>query len=41
MKEFCNLFEKDFRMEDFNRKDMMKYGVIAPLVLFVLLIIFD
>lgn len=40
MKQFFLIMEKDLMRENFSRKEMIIYGVIAPAVLVALMTIF-
>lgn len=40
MKQFLSIIEKDLMRENFSRKEMITYGVIAPIVLVVLMTVF-
>lgn len=35
MKDFWQVFEKDIKSENFTRKEIVIYGIIAPVVLVV------
>lgn len=39
MKEFLKIMEKDILKEDFTRKDMFVYGILAPIALFLIMIL--
>lgn len=39
MKEFLNMMEKDYKSEDFTKKEIVVFGVIAPIVLLAVLAI--
>ena len=39
MKEFLNMMEKDYKSEDFTMKEIVVFGVIAPIVLLAVLAI--
>ena len=39
MKNLINLFIDDIKNENLNRQEIIKYGVIAPLVIYILSLI--
>lgn len=39
MKEFLNMMEKDYKSEDFTTKEIVVFGVIAPIALLAVLAI--
>lgn len=39
MKNLINLFIDDIKNENLNRQEIIKYGVIAPLVIYILFLI--
>ena len=39
MKEFLNMMEKDYKSEDFTMKEIVVFGVIAPIVILTVLAI--
>ena len=39
MKNLINLFIDDIKNENLNRQEIIKYGVIAPLVVYILFLI--
>lgn len=39
MKEFLNMMEKDYKSEDFTTKEIVVFGVIAPIVILSVLAI--
>lgn len=39
MKEFLNMMEKDYQVEDFTTKEIVVFGVIAPIVILAVLAI--
>ena len=39
MKNLINLFIDDIKNENLNRQEIIKYGVIAPLVIYILILI--
>ena len=39
MKEFLNMMEKDYKSEDFTKKEIVVFGVIAPIVILAVLAI--
>ena len=39
MKELADILMKDIQMENFTRKEMVKYGVVYPAALIVISII--
>ena len=39
MKNLTNLFIDDIKNENLNRQEIIKYGVIAPLVFYILILI--
>ena len=39
MKNLINLFIDDIKNENLNRQEIIKYGVIAPLVVYILSLI--
>lgn len=36
MKELFKIFEKDIMSENFNKRELFIYGVVAPLALFLI-----
>ena len=39
MKEFLETMEKDYQVEDFTKKEIVVFGVIAPIIIFAILAI--
>ena len=39
MKNLINLFIDDIKNENLNRQEIIRYGVIAPLVIYILILI--
>lgn len=39
MNEFLNMMEKDYKSEDFTTKEIVVFGVIAPIVILAVLAI--
>lgn len=39
MKEFLNMMEKDYQVEDFTKKEIVVFGIIAPIIIFAILAI--
>jgi len=37
MKEFMEIMGKDIMSENFNRKELVVYGIVAPVVLVIVL----
>ena len=37
MKEFLQTMMKDYRKENFTKSDVMKYGIIYPMIIFMLM----
>lgn len=40
MKQFLNIMLNDLREENFTKSELIKYGIIGPLVLLLITIIF-
>lgn len=41
MKEFLNMMEKDYNSENFTTKEIVVFGVIAPIVILAVLAIIE
>ena len=39
MNEFLNMMEKDYKSEDFTMKEIVVFGVIAPIIILTVLAI--
>ena len=39
MKQLINLIREDFRSEGFTRREYVKYGIIAPIIYIIVVIL--